>query len=453
MVAQLQKRTQREWNDLAQAHEDEFDHEFNPTGTLRHCGWCGKTKNLSRFNKDDNHFSGYSINCRDCEAKEQTRKNSKGSSVQLLEADPKKLIVFKNGIFNVENYMATGNSQLYPHTPALFITDCVSYDFDPKARSQLYEDTINDIFSGDEECIRTWHQWLGYNLLPDMTQEKLMLLIGNTRSGKSTLIDVLRSVLSESQCISTSYSALANRFGCSPLVNKLAATIGDVRMPRKDVANVALDVLLKVTGGDSVPIEPKFQPQYDAYLKCRFTIAMNNLPTFSDSARAFVARSIILHLPNSYLGRENIRLKKDLKEEAANGKLINYALDGLKDLNKQGGFINPKSSKPFIESLEEITAPVSAFVKECCMLDDEDPTFYSVKDQLFDAWKAWCQKSNRSIGSREYFCRHLRQACPTVDGFRPQLGNKRVQAFKGIKLQDWVYGEYLDAPQTNLKVT
>ncbi len=460
--------------------QTEFHLECNPDGTMKCCTGCGTCKPLREFKVfDEPKFDpdmcsicedersetshdclvcditrcGQSMICGACErGQEQESEKVEEQYVERRQrprkmhrrSDPKKLMVFKNGMLDCSQGIDTW---LYELTPSLFTYNVFPYSFDPSARSRLYEDTVNDIFNGDQERIRVWHQWLGYSLISDQSQEKLMFLIGGRRSGKGTLLSVLRGILGENQCVSTTYRSVGSRFGLAGLENKLAATIGDARMPSKTEANAALEAILQITGGDSVTIEPKFRPQHDAKLNCRFTVVANELPTFADSARALVARSIILNFPNDYFGREDVTLKRRLKEEANQGKLINYALDGLKDLRKQGYFTITKSSEAYYEAFEEITAPVSAFVKQCCTLRDDNEA-YSTKDMLFEAWAAWCKLSNRQVGSAAYFARHLYQACPAIKNFRStDNSGKRIQVFRGIVLQEWVYDEYLGRPK------
>jgi putative DNA primase/helicase len=171
---------------------------------------------------------------------------------------------------------------------------------------------------------------------------------------------------------------------------------------------------------------------------------MNNLPGFSDPAKAFVARAIVLNFPNSYVGREDFTLKERLKKEAREGKLINFALQGLKDLRKQGKFTMPVTSESLLRQLEEITAPVTAFVGECC---DKIPGAYIARDQLFEAWQIWCSKSGHNAGNKNYFGRWFNQACPGIESFRPTIDGRRQYAYCGITLSDWVYLAYLGRPK------
>ncbi len=445
-----------------------YDRLFAITGTSSKCGDCGKLRPLSEFvynlpqsevlffEDGPTLVIGYRSTCKACAQKAWDKdeaalheKYDVPTDRTLAEigiptircCDPKNITVFENGMVDL-----TSGTRLFPLDPNFFTLNVVPYNFDPDARSQLFETTVSDIFNGDADSIRLLYQWLGYNIIPDISQEKLMLFIGDRRAGKSMMIDILRGILGAGQCCSTSYRALARPFGCSALEGKLAATIGDVKIPSKNEANAALEVILKVVGGDTVPIEHKFRSQYDKQLVCRFTIGMNSLPAFSDSARAFTARSNILYFPNSYYGKEDFSLKARLVKEAKEGKLISYAIQGLKDLRQQGCFTVPETSKAQEQELEEITAPAVVFARECCELKEES---YATKDMLFEAWINWCKLANRKIGNVSYFCRFLKQACPTIKEFKPRINGKQTRAFKGIELQDWVCDEWVGRPRSD----
>jgi len=357
---------------------------------------------------------------------------------------PNNLIIFKNGMLDVNEYMK-GNIVLHNPDPRLFTYNVFPYDYDPYAWSNLHEDTCSQIFNEDVECIRALAQWFGYNLVPDMTQEKLMVFIGDARSGKSTILETLHGMLGKNQYNATSFQALANTHGLYSLIGKLAATLGDARTPRRGEADAALQTILQITGRDSITVNPKYIQPFDLYLTCRFTIAMNDLPGFSDPAKALVARSIILNFPNSYIGREDFTLKDRLRKEAHEGKLINFALQGLKDLREQGRFTMPKSSEPLLQQLTEITAPVTAFIKECCI---KNMDAYITKSQLYEAWEMWCGKTGHKAGNNIYFGRWLRQACPTIIDFRANVNDRRQYAYRGLELQDWVYEQYLGRPKS-----
>jgi len=360
---------------------------------------------------------------------------------------PSNLIAFQNGMLDVNEFMK-GNIILHPPDPRLFTYNVFPYNYNRDSWSHLFEDTYKQWLNDDPEAIMLLAQWFGYNLVPDMSQEKLMIFTGPRRSGKGTALVALQSMLGRDQYCATSFGALAKQFGCAPLVGKLTATLGDAKTPRKGEADAALGIILEIVGGDAVPVRQLYQPQYSAHLCCRFTIAMNDLPAFTDHARAFVGRSNIIHFPNTFFGKEDVTLKKRIAREARQGKLINFALWGLKSLRENKRFIIPETSTQLIQQLTEITSPTLTFVEECCTMDR---SAYVTRDQIYEVWQYWCAKSGRKPGNNVHFSRWLHQVCPGIEAFRPKIGDGRQYAYKGIKLQKWVYSEFLGKPQNCIK--
>src|SRR5690606_40106778 len=70
-------------------------------------------------------------------------------------------------------------------------------------------------------------------------------------------------------------------------------------------------------------------------------VCSSDLPNFADASGAIARRFIVLTMRHSFLGRENIRLTRELLEELPG--ILNWALDGLARLEQQGGFTEPAS--------------------------------------------------------------------------------------------------------------
>lgn len=356
-------------------------------------------------------------------------------------------IAFQNGILDVREYME-GHIKLHKPTPDFFSFYVFPYNFDERLESPIWEDFLRDIFNQDQEKISLLAQWFGYNCVPDMSFEKLMLFTGVPRSGKSTVLDTLQQMLGERQCSSTSFQSLTGAFGYQPLMGKLAALIGDAKTPKYHDTEAVLEKILHITGGDSVSINRKRVSELPSiHLTARFTIAMNDLPAFTDHARALEARLMILMFENSYLGREDRTLKLRLKQEAQQGRLINFALRGLKELRTQKNFGLPKSSIGVMEQFSELASPVLAFVKECCDIRPFDeppsPKWTVTKDQMYEVWKCWCNNQGRYFGIKEQFGRWLRSACPGVTQGRSRIDKDREYLYNGLRLNEYALHKYM----------
>lgn len=365
-----------------------------------------------------------------------------------MPVDPSKLLVFQNGILDVEKYIR-GEICLYNPTPDFFTFNAFPYDFNESLESELWMEFLNDIYNKDTMKILLLSQWFGYNCVPDMSYEKLMLFTGRPRSGKSTVVDTLHSTLGDRLCASTSFQGLTGTFGYQPLVNKYAALIGDAKSPRAGDVDAVLEKLLSITGGDTVSVNRKYKTELPSTsLKCRFTITMNDLPVFSDHARALEPRLNIILFPNSYEGREDRTLKQRLKTEAKEGRLINFALRGLRDLYTRKNFIVPKDSIAALQQFRELSAPVTAFVNECChtqppqrksQLKEE---YYVLKNELYDIWCNWCRYQGRKPGYKPIFSQHLLSASPNVETVRRRVNGVLRYMYKGIRLKESAVQDY-----------
>lgn len=358
--------------------------------------------------------------------------------------DPSKLIIFQNGILNIQEYIE-GKITLHNPDPNLFAFHVFPYNYDEDLNSNLLENFLYEIFETDLERIKLLQQWYGYNIVPDMSRDTVMLFTGVPRSGKSTLLDTMGHMLGRDQCVSIDFRDLISPFGREPMLGKLAALLGDVKSPRPNDAEAALEMILRISGGDPVGVNRKMIRQLaQVYLKTRFTMAMNNLPVFTDHARAFQARLAVIGFDKSYVGKEKPELKQQLIKEASRGKMINFALRGLKDLQENGRFIVPRSSIPILKSITRISSPVVIFVDECCIIHPDQSVS---KNMIFEAWQYWCSESGRKAGVKEQFGRWLTSTCPHLETERIRHNGRRVYMYKGIGLQDFVFTDYLGRPK------
>lgn len=354
------------------------------------------------------------------------------------------LVAFRNGILDLNEYMQ-GRIKMYNPTPALFSYNILPYDFDEDAYSQMWEDFVDDIFNKDDYKFELLAQWFGYNCVPDMSYEKLMLFTGRPRSGKGTVLNTMIHMLGKNQCVGTSFQNLCSEFGYQPLVGKLSAIMGDAKVSKRSEAGKALEKILQIVGGDPVGIRKMHKGLLgETHLTCRFTIAMNDIPNLPDQANALEPRLNVLNFMNTYIGREDRGLKRRLQKEAQAGKLINFALDGLKSLREAGVFTEPEDSAETIRATKELTQPVSAFINECCELmpkDGDENEYHVGKNMMYAAWAKWCDNSGRNSGNAALFGRWMIQACPLIKSVRIMDQGRRQQVYRGIKLCEWVKKE------------
>ncbi len=346
------------------------------------------------------------------------------------DLDPADLIIFNNGVMNVNKYIQ-GAHKLRSPDPLFFSLGSVPHNLDCATQSSLWLEFLSDVFNDDQQQIDLLQEWFGYNLVPDMSFEKFMIFVGRPRSGKGTILAALAAMLGSDQVCSTNLRTLCGSFGYQPMLGKLAAFMGDVRTPRYGDLGTALERILQIVGKDSVSINRKNLPILsNIQLCCRFTIALNDFPLLPDYANALQPRLLLLDFPNSYQGIEDRTLKPRLEAEA--GNIIPWALEGLKRLRLNDKFTDPKSSGKAIDSLRDVISPITTFVRAWCDLEDG---VVIEQDELYDAWKAWGRKQGVQGGTTAQFVHQLSNLYSSLE-----IGGFTV---KGLTLKDDVADKML----------
>jgi putative DNA primase/helicase len=84
--------------------------------------------------------------------------------------------------------------ELLPHEPELRLTKLCLTDYDPNARSELWERFLEDVFLGDRELIAYMQRALGYSITGETREQKLFICWGKGANGKTTLFQIVREV-------------------------------------------------------------------------------------------------------------------------------------------------------------------------------------------------------------------------------------------------------------------
>ena len=348
--------------------------------------------------------------------------------------DPARILVFPNGMLDIEKCVR-GDFSLAPLTPEFFTVAVYPYEFDLSATCPQWERFLSGIFADDGAKRSLLQEWFGYNLIPDNSYEKFMMLLGPPRAGKGTILEVLAHILGERQIVATTFRDYTRRFGLYPFIGKLAALIGDVSVGLNYDATEALNVLKRITGNDVVTIEQKGQDitQTCIHLNTRFTMAANTMPRLPDFVRAIESRILTIQFLLTFAGREDYGLKERLKNEAPG--ILLWALDGLKRLRANKLFTLPTRHDQVLLRIRSELTPFAEFVDDCCDLGGGE-SFFVPQGRLYECWKVWASKNGELGHSIRWMVRVLTSLYPTCGFARHNLADgSRPKVFTGIKLQ------------------
>jgi P4 family phage/plasmid primase-like protien len=342
------------------------------------------------------------------------------------------ILVCKNLLVHLPTW-AAGRPSTQALTPALFSTNALDYAFDPKAPQPAeWLAFLNTLWPEDAQAVETLQTWFGYSLLPDTSQQKILMIVGPRRSGKGTIARVLRAVVGIHNTVGPTLAGLATNFGLSPLLDKMLAIISDARLSGRTDSAIVVERLLSISGEDAQTCDRKNLSHVTAKLNVRFVILTNELPRLSDASGALAGRFIILRQTRSWFGKEDTGLTDRLLKELP--AILLWSMRGWQRLQDRGRFIQPASAERVLTDLEDLVSPIGAFIRETCEIGQGYEVL--VRD-LFNRWKAWCEeKGRKDHGTEQVFGRDLRAVMPSLDIRQPRIGGERVRCYLGLRLLD-----------------
>jgi putative DNA primase/helicase len=345
-------------------------------------------------------------------------------------ADPRDWIATQNGILDLRALLAGEQRVLHPHSPMWFSPTVLPYAYTPTATCSEWLHFLSDVFDADEQRIALLQEWFGYCLTSDTSLQAIMMLEGTPRSGKGTTLRVLRKLVGEDNCVDPRLAMLATPFGLWGLIGKSVAVCSDVHLPRSGAALSVLEILKMISGEDAIEIHRKNLPSVSCRLRVRFTLAVNELPQFTDPSNALLPRLQLLPYRNNYSGRENRELESKLAAEIPG--IFCWSIKGLRRLRQNGRFTEPRVSEVVRGEFARLSAPVKAFIEERCVVGS---TKTVAVDDLWQEWKEWCEQNGHPAETKSLLGTQLRAAVPKLRTSRPRSkGTKRARDYVGIGL-------------------
>jgi len=354
-------------------------------------------------------------------------------------SDPRKLIPFTNGLLNIENYIRTGElaGSLLPHTDYLFNTVKLPYDMNPDATCPKWMEFLKSIWgsvtSNRSECLR---EWVGHMMLPDVTQQKIAVFHGLSRSGKSTIGKIMHKLIGKNNSVATSLHMLTSDHGLSSLVGKTMAILYDAHLPSKANSDKAIEILKSISGGDPQIINRKFYDPYTTLLTTRLVMICNEMPKLNDSGNALINRILPFRFDISFFGQENTELESQLSLEL--GGIAIWAIEGIRRYIVRGRLAFPKEGVEDIQELKRLLNPISAFVDDCTVYPTANPADEISLSDLYKNYVAWSDDNCIQFKfSKDRLVSKIKAICPQIN----QVKRNGVTYWRGIRMREGVKQE------------
>ncbi|MEV8318892.1 phage/plasmid primase, P4 family [Streptomyces sp. NPDC059900] len=332
------------------------------------------------------------------------------------------IVACTNGLLRIHD------RQLLPHTAGFFNHVSVPFTYDPTATAPEWHRFLTDIWPDTPDAIAALQEWFGYVLSGRTDQQKILLMVGPSRSGKGTIARVMKELVGKNNLAGPTLAGLGTNFGLATLIGKPLAVISDARLSGNDTQVV--ERLLTISGEDTIDIDRKFRQQWTGKLPTRLMMLSNELPHFGDSSGVIARRFIVLNFTRSWLGQEDPGLLDRLVTEMPG--ILNWALDGLARLQRTRRITEPAASRDAVTTMQDTASPTTAFIRERCATG---PTCTIPVDNLWAIWREWAEDNGVKPGSKQVFGRDLQSAIPQLTVSRPREGETRIRIYTGITVR------------------
>lgn len=342
-----------------------------------------------------------------------------------LDADPWALNVL-NGTLDLR----TG--ELRPHRREDLLTHLCPVDYDPDAKSELWEAFLQRVTCGDLALQRFLQQVAGYALTGSTREEKLLFVYGPARSGKSTFLGALQATLGEDYSHTCDFEAFLKRKPSGGPRDSIANMAGKrlvVSVETDEGARLAEGLIKTLTGGDRVRARRLYANEIEFLPQFKLFLAANDRPRARDDDDALWERILEVPFPYSIPRSErNPDVKDTLCDPAQSGAaILAWAVTGCLDWQR-GGLQVPQAVELSTLDYRESQNPLREFLAERCLLD---PEAWTPSAAIMDAYRAWAQGAN---------VRHPLTAKAVGDKLRAlgceqeQRGSGRTRGWRGIGL-------------------
>lgn len=296
------------------------------------------------------------------------------------DVSPANYIAFKNGIYDIVK------DKMLPFSEKLVLTNKINFNYNPKAQSELVENTLNKLACNDKTIRSLLEEAVGYCFYRRNELGKSFILTGNKSNGKSTFLDMVKTVLGEENVSSLDLSELSEKFQNAELFGKLA-NIGD-DIGDEFIGNSA--IFKKLATGDRIQVQRKGERPFEFNNYAKLLFSANDIPRIKDRTGAVQRRLVIIPFNATFSKSDpdyRPYIKYELRERENIEYLILLGVKGLKRVLENQAFSESDSVLKELEEYEEENNPLIGFFKEGHELDNQ-PT-----NDVYDKYLSYCNQN------------------------------------------------------------
>ena len=340
---------------------------------------------------------------------------------------PPYLIPVKNGLIDLRT---SPQYKIQKHSPGYYIMSVLPVEYNPNAKCPKFEEFLVEILPDINDQVRI-QEGFGNCLITSREYMIIYMLYGEGANGKSTLLNVLSALLGEENVSNVSlYDIAYGRWDSGNLYGKLANIHADIEL--KELKNTGAIKIL--TGDDMAKGEKKYHNPFYFKNHAKPWFSTNVMPYIYDDSDAFHRRWRIIEFSQKFLlGAEqtNTQMIKELTTPEELSGILNWALEGLRQLQSQKKFSYLKSVEERRETWHAMSSPLKPFIRDCVGFDE---SAYVTKEDFYQAYRRYCVVHHLPVMTKEKIGRILPKVLPGVGEIYKLISGKQEYCWDGIYL-------------------
>lgn len=241
-----------------------------------------------------------------------------------------------NGMLHIKKQLLVPHKQFYKQYPQQRSIIQLPVDYNEDATCEAFDEFLDEKLPSDldKEFI---YEAFGYSMLQHCGLEKFFILKGESDTGKSTVLNVLKEMLGSRNVSATSLTEIdrnSGRFGLSKLYGKLANISHESSQYRLDGSGA----LKLVVDGNEQNIEEKYAQSWKQKLFATVWGATNVPVTSKDDSSGFWNRLIIVPFDVTHEKVDPNKEHELTQRHVLNGVFLR-SFRALRKLLKRGHFI------------------------------------------------------------------------------------------------------------------
>jgi len=235
--------------------------------------------------------------------------------------------------------------------------------YDPAADCPRWLRFLEEVWSDCDDVphrISFLREWLGAALFGVATKRRgFPLLIGARRCGKSTLIEVVKSLFPESACSAVTMDRLSGHEAQKSTHSLFGKRLNAVtEHPAGHLPDAA--IFKQVVMGESVAAKSLYRDEYTFRPRAAWILGMNDLPTITDTSGAALDRIVPLTFARQFA--EDDTIAEALAAERMG--IILWAIEGLRSLRGRTAYTVVPSARTARGDWHTASDSVAAYVAE-----------------------------------------------------------------------------------------